>query len=53
MNKRYGLKVEYLVARSREVRERINSEVRTKKPIGDLARSGRHVTAGIVAGRRS
>jgi iron(III) transport system substrate-binding protein len=40
LNKRYGLKVEYLVARSREVRERINSEVRTKNPIGDLAQAG-------------
>lgn len=40
LTKRYGLKVEYLVARSREVRERINSEVRTKQPIGDLAQAG-------------
>jgi iron(III) transport system substrate-binding protein len=40
LQKRYGIKVEYLVARSREVRERINSEVRTKKPIGDLAQAG-------------
>jgi iron(III) transport system substrate-binding protein len=38
--KKYGIKVEYLIGRSREVRERIRTEVRTKRPLGDLAQAG-------------
>src|ERR1051325_8070713 len=40
LQKKYGIKVEFLVARSREVRERINTEVRTKKAVGDVAQAG-------------
>ncbi|HEY7219769.1 MAG TPA: extracellular solute-binding protein [Candidatus Binatia bacterium] len=40
LTKRYGIKVEFLIARSREVRERINAEVRAKRPVGDLGQAG-------------
>jgi iron(III) transport system substrate-binding protein len=38
--KKYGIKVEFLIGRSREVRERISTEVRMKRPVGDLAQAG-------------
>jgi iron(III) transport system substrate-binding protein len=38
--KRFGIEIEYLMARSREVRERINTERRARKPIGDVAHAG-------------
>ena len=38
--KLYGIKVEYLTGRSREVRERVNTEVRTGKQVADVAHGG-------------
>ncbi len=38
--KRYGIKVEYLRGRSRETRERINTEVRTGNHVADVANAG-------------
>ncbi|MBI2989071.1 MAG: extracellular solute-binding protein [Deltaproteobacteria bacterium] len=38
--KLYDIKVEYLTGRSREVRERVNTEVRTGKQVADVAHGG-------------
>lgn len=38
--KRFGIKIEFLTGRSREVRERVKMEVRTGKPIADVAMAG-------------
>jgi iron(III) transport system substrate-binding protein len=38
--KKYGIKVEYLIVPSREIRDRVGREVRMDKPIADLAQAG-------------
>ena len=37
---RFGIKIDFLAGRSREVRERIKMEVRTGKPVADVAMAG-------------
>lgn len=39
-SEKYGLRIEYLTGRSREVRERVNTEVRTRRQIVDVANAG-------------
>jgi iron(III) transport system substrate-binding protein len=38
--KKYGIKIEYLIVPSREIRDRIGREVRMQKPVADLAQAG-------------
>ena len=39
-HKKYGIKVETVVMRSREVRERVNTERRARRIVADVAASG-------------
>jgi iron(III) transport system substrate-binding protein len=38
--KKYGIKIEYLIVPSREIRDRVGREVRMQKPIADVAQAG-------------
>ena len=46
--KRYGVTVEYLSGRSREVRERVNTEVRTGRQNADIAQAGATTLPAII-----